>query len=278
MVFTPDINAPQGVFMVPIRAVTTDINAPQAQFMVPYNVPADSIKGTFAGINVPYTRIAQGIDVTQANVMVVGRGKIDNPKLISWGYTMDGHDMYVLKLGTEGKTLDYDISTDQWAWWSSIDVQRWRASCGMNWPSSGNIPSTYGSNVIVGDDSYGVLWVLDPEKGLDDTLLSDDEATFPRVATGQMITRDRNFLPVFSVDLTASQGEPALTDNLVTLEYSDDQGNSYVTADEPLVVELGNYDQEFMWMSLGLIRAPGRIFRITDNGSFARIDGLDVNA
>ena len=148
----------------------------------------------------------------------------------------------------------------------------------MNWVSSGNIPATYGSNVIVGDDSYGILWILDPEKGLDDALLTDEEVAFPRVATGQMITRDRNFLPIFSVDLTGSMGVPALTDNYVTLEYSDDQGHSYVTADETYVVELGNYDQEFMWISLGLVRAPGRIFRISDNGAFARIDGLDVNA
>jgi hypothetical protein len=278
MAFTPEIDAPQAGVLAAIRAATTNINAPQFQLMVPYNVPADSIKGTFAGINVPYRRIAQEIDVTQSTMMVVTRGKIDNPKLISWGYTMDGHDMYVLKLGTEGKTLVYDISTGQWAWWSSIDSLRWRASCGMNWASSYNIPSTYGSNVIVGDDSYGILWVLDPEKGLDDTLLSTDEVTFPRVATGQMITRDRNFLPVFSVNLTASLGSPALTDNLVTLEYSDDQGHSYVTADEPQVVYTTNYDQDLCWYSLGLVRAPGRIFRITDNGAFARIDGLDVNA
>ncbi len=278
MAFTPEIDAPQGGFMVAYRANTTDLNLPQANFMVPYNVPADAINSTFAGINVPYRRIAQEIDVTQSNMMVVTRGKITNPKIIAWAYTLDGHDYYVLKLGTEAKTLVFDISTGMWSWWSGPDTPRWRANCGMNWRSSGNIPSIYGSNVVVGDDSYGVLWVLDPEKGLDDHLLSEAEVTFPRVATGQMITRDRNFLPIYTVNLTASLGAPALTGNTVTLEYSDDQGNTYVTADEPQIAVAGNYEQDFMWMSLGLVRSPGRLFRISDDGAFARIDGLDINA
>lgn len=279
MAFTLSVDAPQAAVMVPYTMFTSDINVPQVNFMVPYNVPADSIRAAFAGVTIPYRRIAQELDVTQANAMVVSRGKIDNPKVIAWGYTMDGHDMYVLKLGTDGKTLVYDISTGQWAWWSSGETLRWRASCGMNWASSGQLPQQYGSNVVVGDDSAGILWILNPLKGLDDTLIDNtDEATFPRVATGQMITRDRNFLQVFSVNLTASLGDPSLTDNTVTLEYSDDQGHSYVTADEPQVAYSSNYDQDFMWLSLGLVRSPGRIFRITDNGAFARIDGLDVNA
>lgn len=278
MAFTPEIDAPQAAFVVPYRAATTEIDAPQAQFMVPYNVPADSIGATFAGVNVPYRRIAQELDVTQSTMMVVTRGKIDNPKLIAWGYTLDGHDYYVLKLGTEGKTLVFDISTGTWSWWSNTDTLRWRVNTGMNWRSSGNISSTHGSNVIVGDDSYGVLWVLDPEAGVDDHLLSDSTVTFPRVATGQMTTRDRNFLPVYSVNLTSSLGQPSLTGNTVTLEYSDDQGHTFVTADEPQIAVAGNYEQDFCWYSLGLVRAPGRLFRISDNGAFARIDSMDVNA
>lgn len=277
MVQAVSIDAPQAGIIAAVRQVATNINVPQGATLAVYNVPAANINATYADEHVIYSRIAQSMPVTQAMVMVVGKGKIDNPKLISWVYTLDGHDNFVLKLGTDGKTLVFDISTGQWAWWSNQETQRWRASVGMNWRSSGNIPQQYGSNVIVGDDSYGILWVLDPEKGLDDTLLSDEQVTFPRVATGQMITKGREFLSVFSVDLTASRGQPVLTDNTATLDYSDDQGNTYVTADPAYVVEAGNYDQQFDWMSLGLVRAPGRIFRVSDNGSFARIDGLDVN-
>jgi hypothetical protein len=31
------------------------------------------------------------------------------------------------------------------------------------------------------------------------------------------------------------------------------------------------------WYSLGQIQAPGRLFRITDDGAVARIDGMEMN-
>ncbi len=92
-----------------------------------------------------------------------------------------------------------------------------------------------------------------------------------------MTTTDRNFVPIYSVDLRASFGQPDVVLNSVTLEYSDDQGNTYVVADEPQIAQAGNFDQEFTWLSLGQVRSPGRIFRISDNGAFARIDSMDVN-
>lgn len=277
MVMTPNINAPQGGFLAAVRAISGSMHLPQAQLMVPYNIPADNIKVTYGGFNIAYRRVAQQMPVTQATIMAVVRGKIDNPKLIAWSYTLDGHDYYVLKLGTYGKTLVFDLSTGTWSWWSSIDSDRWRLSVGMNWKSSYDIPYNYGSNVIVGDDSYGVLWVLDPEKGMDDDILMDEEVPYPRVATGQITTTDRNFLPIYEVELSASSGNPSYSLNTVTLEYSDDLGQTYVVADDVKTSVAGNYDQEFTWYSLGLVRSPGRLFRLSDNGAFARIDNLTVN-
>lgn len=277
MVNAVRIDAPQAGFIMAIRQVSVNMYAAQANAMAIYNVPAPNINVTYGGENIVYTRIAQGMPTTQALVMAVVRGTIDNPKLTSWAYTLDGHDYFVLKLGTSAKTLVFDLSTGQWAWWSSLSTDHWRANTGMNWKSSGNIPFQYGSNVIVGDDSYGILWVLDPEKGTDDAILDTNVQSFPRVATGQVIARDRQFNPIFSVALTASLGEPALTPNTVTLRYSDDQGRTFVVADDVKSVTAGDYEQEFEWRSLGVVKAPGRLLQIEDDGAFARIDGLDVN-
>jgi len=277
MALTPEIRAPQSGLIAAVRQSAQEMNLPQAQVLVAYNIPAEEIRVTYGGSNVIYRRFSQQMQVTSSQVMIVGRGKIENPRLKSWWYTLDGHDNFILRLGTTGKTLVFDVTTGQWAWWASPDSSRWRANVGMNWKSSGSIPGQYGSNVIVGDDSYGVLWVLDPEKGADDPLFGSDETPFLRVATGQMITKDRNTIPVYSVDLTASSGYPYVSANTVTLEYSDDQGNTYVSADEPQVSVQENYNQGFTWRSLGQIRYPGRLFKITDNGAFSRIDSLDVN-
>lgn len=244
--------------------------------LVAYNVPSKSINSTLGTAVVAFRQTAS-INVTQARVLAAIRGKTENPKLTAWTFTLDGHAFYVLRLG-DGKTLVYDLSTEQWSWWTSETSIRWRASTGMNWRSSGDVAHAFGSNVIVGDDTYGHLWFLDPEQGYDNStnIVDMNPVSFPRVATGQMIARTRKPVPVYEVYLTASGGYPQTVAPTVELSYSDDVGNTYVTAGT-YTVEDGNYGQEFAWRSLGLVYPPGRLFRITDTGAFARIDGLDIS-
>lgn len=269
------LNVPQAS-LTSVALATPPIRAYQASVVVAYNIPAEYIRSTQAALTVAY-KANNRILAIQATVFAVVRGVIDNPKLRSWSFTLDGHDFFVLKLGTSRKTLVFDLSTGQWSWWSSSNFPRWRTTVGINWKSSGTVPTNYGSNVLVGDDSYGHLWILNPEYGLDDGAVDDNPLTFPRIATGQMTVRARNFIPIYSVTLTGSLGSPALTTNTITLSYSDDQGNTYISASEPIAVEANNYAQEMDWQSLGLVRAPGRLFKISDDGSLARIDSLDVN-
>lgn len=278
MVIAAGILAPQAGAMAVEKGFAGNTNVTSGGVMAVYNKPAANMTVTYGGADVVYRKTAANMPVTQAGVMAVVRGVVDSPKLRTWGFTLDGHDMFVIKLGTYGKTLVYDLTTGTWSWWATSGTNRWRASIGLNWYSAFQIPSTYGSNVIVGDDSYGALWVLSPEKGYDD---APEDATiavpFDRIAVGQLPTRGRGYPPVYSVYLTASLGAPAVTANTVTLEYSDDQGNTFNLADGTYTVTAGDYGQEFAWRSLGRLSPPGRLFRVTDNGAFARIDSLDVN-
>ena len=91
-----------------------------------------------------------------------------------------------------------------------------------------------------------------------------------------MINRERNFRPCYQVYLTGSFGEPGYSGATVTLKYSDDLGNSYADAGSYTITE-GDFNQEIAWRSLGRIVPSGRLFRVEDNGAFARIDGLDVD-
>lgn len=273
---TTGVNVTQAVVVATSAGASSEVRASQVNVVAAYNIPAEELRSTQASVMIPYSANKE-IRTTQASVLAVVKGTVDNPKLRAWAYTLDGHDYYVLKLGTGGKSLVFDLSTGQWSWWASNGNMGWRASLGMNWRSAGSIPLDYGSNVIVGDDSYGVLWTLDPEQPNDDALLDETQVSFNRVAMGQVPMRGRGRIPVFSAYLTASTGDPAITGEAVTLEYSDDQGRTFVTASAPVAVESGNYNQEYVWRSLGLIQAPGRLFRITDDGAFARIDSMDVN-
>lgn len=240
------------------------------------NYPAEEVRSTAYQINTTFRRMSQELRATGLQMLSLVRGRTYNPKLRAWTFTLDGHDFYVLRLGDE-KTLVYDLTTGQWSWWTSGGLPFWRPSVGMNWPAPGSIPEHYGSNVVCGDDTFGHLWILSPEQGYDDSPYDEDDAVrFPRVATTQLITRQRQFLPVYEVYLTGSFGEPVEDGDAVTLNYSDDLGNTFVSAGA-LAVGAGDFTQEFAWRSLGMIQPSGRLFQIVDYGAFARIDGLDGN-
>lgn len=275
MALTPQVRSTQAGVMAATLA-DGQIRTTQVRVFASINFPAEQIRTTQVGVMAPVKYSTQ-LRTTQARVMAVVRGVVDNPKLISWYFTLDNHEFWVLKLGTDDKTLIYDLTTGQWSWWCSRERDSWRAHVGMNWYSAGTIPNDYGSNVIVGDDTLGMLWVLDPEQATDDDYYDDTDHTFPRVATGQLIATDRNYQQMFSAELRGSIGYPSAASATVTLSYSDDQGNTFVDADEPIVITSGNYAQELDWRSLGVFRAPGRLMRISDDGALQRIDSLEVN-
>lgn len=278
MALTPQIRAPHGVTLITYETEAFQLRASQSFSLVAYGLPAVDVKVSDAPVLFSYS-MPTTIKAAQGVVLVAARGIIQNPALRAWTFDLDTHEMYVLRLGN-GKTLLYDRSTEKWSWWSSADFESWRASLGTNWVQSGRIAHEHGSNVVVGDDTTNILWMLDPDKGFDDVLdgvAREDGAImpFPRVATGMVISRARNFIPCYEVYLVTDAGVPAFTGASVTLLFSDDGGRSYVSAGA-IEAQAGNYQQEFAWRSLGQISAPGRFFRIEDDGALRIIQELSI--
>lgn len=274
-----DVRAPQGGALVTFGpGATPNLNAAEGGVLVAYNVPAENINATYGGVFAAFRQVAD-INVTQAHVLALVRGSISNPKLRVWTFDLDGHEFYVLRLGNN-KTLVYDRTTEQWAWWASSGLASWRANIGTNWVQSGTVAQNYGSNVVVGDDTAGILWVLDPMQGYDDPTDASarengETRPFTRIATGQTLTRGRVTIPCYQVYAVSDPGQPAYEGATVSLSYSDDGGNSFVDAGS-IEAATGNYYQEFVWRSLGLVRSPGRLFRVTDDGAFAQLDELTL--
>ena len=271
-----NIRSSGGNVLTAMSSLAQGVRLSAAKTLVAYNFPTEELRTSGATVNTAIA-VSNPIRVPGANVLVAARGRVANPNLRAWTYTLDGHDFYVLRLGDDF-TFVYDLTTKQWSRFTGSTLEFWRANIGMNWRDAASLAYDYGSSVVVGDDSYGLLWFLDPKQGYDDAPREGDEAQvrFPRVATGQIIARSRQYVPIFEVFLTGSNGWPALTGATVDLKYSDDAGNNYVSAG-PQEVEAGNYTQKLSWMSLGRFSYPGRLFRIEDDGALARIDGLDVN-
>ena len=77
--------------------------------------------------------------------------------------------------------------------------------------------------------------------------------------------------------ITGDVGHPALTGDEVQLEISDDRGETFTSVGNVAIPE-GDYSTEMLWTSLGQITAPGRLFRVTDDGALPRIDDLSINS
>jgi hypothetical protein len=215
-----------------------------------------------------------GVQLSQVAVLAAVKGRTANPRVRAWTFTMDGHDYYVLHLGTV-ETLIYDTHSKEWYVWGSGLGDLWRAYVGLNWLGGTQNATGYGSNVIVGDDGNGALYFLDPEADKDDDALTGATRTFTRVLEGQVVVKSGyDFPPCFGVQVYGSIGKNDENES-VTLEISDDRGVTYVSVGD-LTVVAGDVDFRLNWQSLGSMRAPGRLVRITDYGALRRIDGMEM--
>jgi hypothetical protein len=217
------------------------------------------------------------IHLTQANVYALVRRRAENPILRAWPFTLDNHDYYVLRLG-DSETLVYDTYSEQWVDWGTLNLPYWRANIGANWIGGEALAYAYGSNVLVGDDTFGLLWFLNPAQPYDESPLEDAEEYeyFDRVTQGQIPLRGREVLPCNAVWLTSNNTAPAYDGAGVTLSYSDDAGLTYTVADT-ITVAAGDGARVLEWRSLGQIASPGRLFKIEDDGALVRIDAMEMN-
>jgi hypothetical protein len=189
-----------------------------------------------------------------------------------WPFSLDDHDFGVFRLGPSS-TLVFDLKTRQWSHWASPNRDNWRAHIGTNWVGMTETLGNFATDVVAGDDVTGTLWIVDPTYGQDDN--TDTGALpFTRMVIGGLALDGRDTAPCGAVQLTASLGNPALTGSAITLRTSDDLGHSYANHGS-VTIAAGSFDQVVEWRSLGLMRQPGRIFELSDNG-IARIGRLSL--
>ncbi len=206
------------------------------------------------------------IDTTSAALLVAYRtGPVENLKSRAWEFTLDGHTFYVLTLGEQG-TFVYDLTTQQWAQWITGGLNTWNMEIGTTWKGK----------VVAGDQAEPTIWEMTPNIFLDDGFKA-----ITRIATGGVSIRQREVAPNYAFRITASMGEPVLpitapvTNPTITLAISDDQGKTFQDMGSLTLIE-DDFKQTLQWLSLGQIEAPMRIFKITDVGAIARIDGADA--
>lgn len=275
MVATPAIRVTQADVIAAEKAAT-HVRLTQGAVLAAINFPSENIRVTNASVG-GATTADMDIRATQAFVFAAVRGRIEDRRMRAWGCRLDGHDFYILRLD-ETETVVYDLTTGQWTKWESPERIFLRTAVGMNWDGMTTATFSGGANstIVAGDDTFGLLWTLDPTIGFDNNPSdSDVEMAFTRTVVGGVPMRLRDTQQVGAVYVTASLGNPQLSGADITLRTSDDSGNTWQDHGT-ITINPGDYEQELVWRSLGLIRAPGRIFEISDNGASVRIDGLDM--
>jgi len=256
-------------------ATNAAVRLSQADTIVVFNTPSDQVDISQSDILFA-SLTSTDVQVSQMDVVVVYRGRAQDSLLRSWTFSLDGHDFYVLRLGDD-VTFVYDVYSEQWVDWQSNGLAFWRANTGINWSGGEALAAIYGSNVAVGDDFFGVVWFLNSEQPYDDNPTENEaEQYFERITMGQIPIKGREIMPCYATWLTTDMGEPAYVGAGVTLLTSDDGGKTF--DDHGLVTVTGGvFTPEISWYSLGQIQAPGRLFKIVDDGAVARIDGLEMN-
>lgn len=212
----------------------------------------------------------------QLGVYVLTRSSPRRRRMQAWTFSLDGHDFYVLELAGEG-TIVYDVITGQWCEWRTEGQIIWRARIGANWLGMAKTTADrlYGTNVVCGDNAEGILWMLDPTQGYDDPTSGSTPDTFTRYVNGYVPIRMRETQPNAGVYVTLNLGAPSITGAAITLRTSDDNGNTYYSHGSNTITA-SDWTQEVAWRGLGLMRSPGRLFELTDNGAAVRIAAADM--
>jgi hypothetical protein len=255
-----------------------DVQVSQSAVLALGIYPAEFIQSSQAALSA-VTDSVLDIEASQLSILVLAAGRTADPKVCAWTFTQDGHDYYVLRLGTV-ETLVYDTHAQQWYNWGSGSAGLWRAFTGTNWLGGTGLGGPW-SNVVVGDDGNGALYFLDPNGTYDDSALtgSEDPQPFTRIAQGQIALRGYASVPCYGVELLGSVGDlpEDTTLTAVTLYTSDDRGHTYDDCGT-VTVEPGAYDTRVQWQSLGSMTTPGRLFKVVDDGALKRIDGFEMAA
>lgn len=246
------------------------VDVSQFDFLTIINFPSGEVHVSSAETS--YVSLTTtNVEVSQWDIAVVCRGRVDDPKIRVWTFTLDGHDFYLLRLGND-ETLVYDVLTEQWSVWSTGSERYWTVYTGINWLGGNTFAATFGSNVVVGSDSTGDIYFLDPLKTADDSPRGDT-IPFRRLLTGQLVARGYDSISVHEVQVLGSLNQGIA--GTVDLLYSDDRGDNYVSAG-PITTVVGDYDLRGHWQSLGGFSSPGRLFRLEDFGALARVDTFTV--
>lgn len=171
---------------------------------------------------------------------------------IGWTYQMEGHECYVLTFPTADLTWVYDLATELWHKWLSVDAynvyHRHRSNCA----------AVFQGVTIVGDYANGKLYALSA------TTYTEDGAVIRRLRRCPHLTSDFNQVYHSVLQLQFQPGVGLVTgqgsDPQAMLRISNDGGSTWGQERWKSIGQIGRYKNRVIWRRLG--QARDRVYEV----------------
>lgn len=191
-------------------------------------------------------------ETTGALQVVYTTGVADSSRQRAWTFDFDGHSFYVLDLATSGALL-YDLTTGQWTRFETAGYGGvWDFRNGFHWRT--------GKMVVGGATDQPVIRKLTPESFVDEGWRPIQSEVRGLLPVGGIEYRRQ-----YTLRLVGAAGQLSEeTTPILRMQFSDDQGVSWSA--EHTITLVPDTRQRIEFRSLGAFTAPGRIFRLYDEG------------
>lgn len=175
---------------------------------------------------------------------------------IAYTYQIEGHEFYVVTFPTADKTWVFDLATEMWHKWLSIDTNnkfhRHRSNCA----------AVFQGQVIVGDYQNGALY------GLSNTTYTDNGLPIRRLRRAQHLIADYHRVIYSEFQIIFQPGTGLVTgqgsDPQCMVRWSDDGGLTYGNEHWQSVGTMGQYKNRARWQNMGQARDRVYEFIVTD--------------
>ena len=172
----------------------------------------------------------------------------------AWTYQLEGHEVYVVSFPTLDLTWAYDVSTNMWHKWLSVDNQnvfhRHRGNCQANFQNMN----------LVGDYANGLVYQLDKTNYTD----NGNEVRRIRRAPHMISDYQRQYFDelqiYFQPGVGLSNGLTANENPQAMLRWSDDGGSTWSNEHWTSIGQQGAYKNRAIWRRLGWAR--DRVFEV----------------
>jgi len=170
----------------------------------------------------------------------------------AYTYQIEGHEFYVVNFPTADRTWVYDLSTQLWHKWLSVDsfnvYHRHRSNCF----------ATFQGFNLVGDYANGKIYALD------NTVYTEDGSTIRRLRRCPHLVADfkQQFFDRLQIQFQPGVGLPTGqgSDPQAMLRWSNDGGSTWSNEHWRSIGQIGKYRNRVIWRRLGTAR--DRVFEV----------------